>query len=110
MLAVVAGAVASRTRKIGIRVALGAGRLQVAAALSHEFVPALAAGAYGGFAAAYALSNVIRALVPGIAAFYPAAYAAALGGVGLVAVAGAWWPVRRALRIDSARVLSVEEA
>jgi putative ABC transport system permease protein len=96
VLAVVGGAVASRTREIGIRVALGARRRHVVAALSHEFVPALAAGACGGFAAAYALSNVIRALVPGIAAFHPAAYAAALGGVGLVAVIGAWWPIRRA--------------
>jgi putative ABC transport system permease protein len=109
VLAVLAGAVASRTREIGIRIAVGATRLDVVSCLSREFIPALAAGAVAGAAASYSLSSVLRSLVPGVSPVHPAAYGMAIAGVVAIAVAGAWWPVRRALGIDPALVLTAPE-
>jgi ABC-type antimicrobial peptide transport system permease subunit len=109
VLASVAGAVANRTRELGIRIAVGASRRDILISVSRDFVPAFLTGVAAGTLATWGASSVLRSLVPGVALVDPAAFAAASTGIIVVAVAGAWWPVRRALAIDPVIVLAAPE-
>ena len=109
ILAAVAGAVASRTRELGIRIAVGASRRDLLTSLSRDFVPPFLTGVAAGALATWGASNVLRSLVPGVELVDPAAFAAASAGLIAVAVAGAWGPVRRALAIDPVIVLAAPE-
>jgi ABC-type antimicrobial peptide transport system permease subunit len=109
ILAVASGAVASRRREIGIRVAIGATPRHVLASLSRDVVPAIVLGAVAGLAVAGSLVQVLRWLVPGVAPFDPLAYGGAASVLVLIATAGAWFPARRALGIAPTLVMAADE-
>jgi ABC-type antimicrobial peptide transport system permease subunit len=109
ILAVASGAVASRRREIGIRVAIGATPRHVLASLSRDVVPAIVLGAVAGLAAAGSLVQVLRWLVPGVAPFDSLAYGGAASVLVLIATAGAWFPARRALGIAPTLVMAADE-
>jgi|SRR5579871_1309183 len=102
---VIAYAVARRTREIGIRLALGATRAQVAWTLMREVgVLVLAAVALGG-AGALAMTRALRSM---IFAFGPADYSLLFAmGLSLAAVAATagFLPARRAVRLDPMHAL-----
>jgi predicted permease len=97
---VIAYAVRRRTREIGVRIALGAGRGDVTAMLLGGVLRLLAAGFVPGAVGAYFAVRALRGSLFGIAAWdvtMPAVAAAVLGGA---ALAAAWLPARRAARLD----------
>jgi predicted permease len=106
---VTAYSVASRTREIGIRVAIGATRTRVARLVLTEAAKLLLAGSAAGLLLAFFVTKPLAMFfVPGLGAGDPwsfAAVAGVLAGTGIVATFG---PVRRALRVDPATSLRYE--
>lgn len=105
--------VLERTREIGVLRALGSSRWQVRLTICQEGVLLCAVGALLGLAVGLALGYVF---VRGVATIVPSvSYAAPVGTVALVAVAGlalgvlaSILPARRAARMDVVRALSYE--
>jgi predicted permease len=106
--AVVAYAVAQRTREIGVRLALGATAGQVRglvlASAMRAVVPGLAVGALLAAGSAQAL----RALLYKVTPFDGAALAAAVGVLGLAAVISSLLPAMRATRVDPLIAMQAE--
>jgi putative ABC transport system permease protein len=93
-------AVARRTREIGVRMALGAGRGRlVRMVLAQGMRPALL-GAGIGLVGALGLARFLRSLLYGVAAADPLSLAAAAVVIGSAAFLACLAPARRATRID----------
>lgn len=93
-------AVTQRTREVGIRMALGAGRRQVVTAIVRD-AAILVGVAFGiGLLATLAVSRWLAHYLYGVSPHDPLTLAAALAVLALTAVAASWWPARRAARID----------
>ena len=101
-------AVSQRTKEIGIRMALGARPAHVVAAVLRQFSRPVAIGLVVGVAGAAGLSQLLRRELYGISHLDPLAYVAAIGVFAITAALAAWWPARRALRIDPLRPLRYE--
>ncbi len=92
--------VTQRTHEIGIRMALGATRLEVLADVLRQAGWLTLAGGAIGLGAAFALTPLLHSLLYGVGPGDPLVYAAS--GVVLLAVAAAasLGPARRATRLD----------
>ncbi len=105
---VVALAVGARTREIGLRVALGAGRRQVQAMMVRQALVPVVIGAAIGLGGALALSRVMTGLLFEVSATDPMT----LGGVtllfALVAVVASYLPAVKASRLDPMAALRVD--
>ncbi len=100
--------VSQRTREIGIRGAIGATQRQIVGLILRQGFGRVAVGFGFGLAGAAALTRWLGALLFGIGAADPWAYAAvvlALGGVALIAC---WLPARRAAKVDPIVALRAE--
>jgi predicted permease len=108
LLGLVSYAVAQRTKELAIRLALGAGRVEIVAAIARRFAVPVALGVALGVAGTAAISQLIRRALYGVSGVDPASYVGALAV--LIAVLGlaAMLPIRRAFRIDIARILHFE--
>jgi putative ABC transport system permease protein len=105
---VMAYAVTSRRREIGIRVALGANRGDVVAFVLGQGARLTAAGVAIGLAVAVAAARVIRTLLFGVAPTDPAVLGLTVMVMIAVALAAAFVPARRASAIDPMTVLRTE--
>jgi ABC-type antimicrobial peptide transport system, permease component len=101
-------AVGQRTREIGVRMALGAQRVDVLAMVLRQSMTLVAAGLAAGVLGALALTRLLREALYGLTPTDPKTYA----GVSLlfvtVALAAAYLPARRAVRIDPVTALRHE--
>jgi putative ABC transport system permease protein len=97
-----------RMREIGVRLALGARRRQIAGMLLRQGIRLLAIGLLVGFAGAFALSRVIRSLLFSVSAADPAVYFAVSLLLGGAAMLACWIPARRAARVDPMITLRAE--
>jgi putative ABC transport system permease protein len=105
----IAFAVTERTREIGVRIALGAGRRAIIRTLFAQYTGPLVAGTIVGIVLAYLLAQAMRAqIILGLVNFDPIGYLLGLGAFLIVVVAAILIPLRRALRIDPASALRWE--
>ena len=92
--------VASRTREIGIRMALGAETSRVIRLILGEGAGLVASGAAFGLLLAYWLSMFVRRLIFGVGAQSPEILVGVTVTLAIVGLVACWVPARRAARID----------
>jgi predicted permease len=100
--------VEERTREIGIRVALGARRAQVVAALFGSTRAALLAGLAVAAILSFVAGQVLRGFLHGLSPLDPVAYVGTAAVLALAAVAATIIPARRAMRVDPVVALRYE--
>ncbi|PYK97115.1 MAG: hypothetical protein DME19_17420, partial [Verrucomicrobia bacterium] len=106
--AVLAYAVARRTREVGIRMALGAGRSQIRGVFLRHGVRLVANGLVLGIAAAITAGVYMESLLYGVKPTDPWAFAAVVLTLGAVGGIACWLPARRAARVDPVEALRYE--
>ncbi len=97
---VMAYAVAGRTKEIGIRMALGAGRGRVRRMILAEGLTLAAAGLLAGLLISAASMRLMRSLLYGISPIDPLTYAAVAIFLTAVALLSSYVPARRATKVD----------
>jgi putative ABC transport system permease protein len=97
---VIAYSVAERTHEIGIRVALGASRRDVAEMVMTQGTLMTAAGLALGLAGAVFATRYLTSLLYGIAPRDPVTLGGSAALLGVVALAACYLPARRAIRVD----------
>jgi predicted permease len=100
--------VARRTREIGIRMALGATTPQVRRLVVREVAVMIGIGMAAGLGAALAASRLIESVLFETKPADPLVYTAAAGILGLIALAAAYVPARRATGVDPMIALRYE--
>jgi predicted permease len=106
--AVMAFLVAGRTREIGVRMALGADRRNIARLVLGSGVRLVMAGVVVGLAAAVVASQWVRAQLFGVSPVDPITYALVALVVMGTALMAAWSPARTASRVDPSVTLRAE--
>jgi len=108
LYAVVSYGVTSRTREIGVRVALGANRADVMRFVSHEGLRLTVIGLAAGLVLALLLSVALSRFLFGVRAVDPFAFPAVILVLGATAACACYFPARRALRVDPVIALRAE--
>jgi predicted permease len=108
LYALLAYIVATRTREVGLRIALGATPAMMVRFIGRWALRVTAAGIIAGLVGAMVMTRSMRALLFGIDALDPATYAVVIATFTLVAVAAGALPALRAARIDPAVALKVD--
>jgi len=101
-------AVARRTREIGVRMALGAQRCDVLAAVIRQGMTLTLLGCVLGMILAVALTRVVSSLLYGITATDPLTFVLTVLLLSAVALVSCWLPAHRAARIDPMEALRHE--
>jgi hypothetical protein len=102
---VTAHAVGRRRREIGIRIALGADARRVARAVTERIAILVVVGVAAGSALALWTAPVVESLLFGLEPRDPSTFAFASGVLVAVAASAAFFPARRAARLDPASLL-----
>lgn len=105
---VISYSVAQRTREVGIRMALGAGRGDVLTLVLRQALPLVGSGLAIGLAAALLLARLLGTLLFEVTPVDPATYLAVAMLLGTVALAAAALPARRAATVDPMSALRRE--
>ena len=98
--AVISYAVSQRTREIGIRLALGAGRSDVLRLVVRDGMTPAVIGAVLGAIGAIGVTRLMRNLLYGVSATDPIVFGTVLGGLVVIALGACYMPARRASRVD----------
>jgi ABC-type antimicrobial peptide transport system permease subunit len=89
-----------RTHEIGIRVALGAARIDVLKLILIQGLWLTLCGLFGGLALAFALTRAVAALLYGVSATDPVTIFGVVLLLGAMSVLVCYLPARRAMRIN----------
>ncbi len=108
LYALIAYQVQQRTNEIGIRLALGATRTEVAGLIAKRVALLTLPGIVLGLAGALATSRFLRAIVFQVNVSDPVIYAVVPLILACVAALASWLPARRAMRVDPAVALRYE--
>ncbi len=101
----VAGSVEDRSKEIGIRIALGAEPVAVMRETLARLLRQIALGIAIGLVLAALVARGLEASLYNVTARDLPAYAGSVAVLSLVALCAAWWPARRAARLDAAHLL-----
>ena len=102
---VIAYSVAQRTREIGIRVALGATKADVAGMVVHHGLVLGAIGGGAGLVVALAVTRVLQSLLYEVAPRDPLTLALIAGVLIIVVLLASWVPARRAASVPAIQAL-----
>ena len=105
---VVAFSVTRRTREIGIRMALGAGRSDVLRLIVGEGGRLAVLGVAIGMAASFVTTRLLASLLFGVSATDPITFAGVAALLFLAALLASYIPARRAMRLDPNTALHYE--
>jgi predicted permease len=105
---VMAYTVSRKTNEIGIRMALGSSRIQVARLVLREALLMVLAGLVLGIPAALATARLMRSQLYGLGPYDPLTLLFAVGVMTGVAVLACYPPATRAMRIDPMEALRYE--
>lgn len=105
---VMAYSVTRRTREIGVRMALGAGRDRIRALILREVLSVLAAGVIIGIPAALGAARLSASLLYGVKPSDPLVIAAVVAALSVAALAAGYIPMRRAAAISALEALRYE--
>ena len=105
LYAVVAHAVSQRTREIGLRIALGATRRDIARLVFAQAIRPLAPGLIIGFLLALAAGRILPFVLVGVSSSDPLTFTAILAVLISAAALGCLLPARRATRVDPVSAL-----
>ena len=105
---VIAYVVGQRTQEIGIRMALGAHRMDVLRLMLWEGMQLALIGVVFGIAAGMALTRLMSKMLYGVTATDPLTFSGVALILLLVAIAACYFPARRASRVDPMQALRSE--
>jgi predicted permease len=105
---VIAFVAAQRTQEIGVRMALGATRLDILRLIAREGVRLIALGGVVGLGAAFAAAQLLKSLLFGVGPHDPAAFVAVALLLALVALAATLVPARAAMKVEPVVALRYE--
>lgn len=105
---VISYSVGQRTQEIGIRMALGATRMQVLGMILKQGVGLAIAGIIVGIAGALALNQVMKGMLVGVSTTDAPVFTIAAVSIALIAIAACYLPARRATAVDPVVALRYE--
>ena len=105
---VVTHSVNRRSREMGIRIALGAGRTRLLRLVLGEGLKLTVLGAAAGLAASLAMTRLMSSLLFGISTADPATYAAVAALIVASGLFSCYFPARRAMGADPVEALRSE--
>ena len=105
LVGLVGYAVTQRTKEIAIRLAIGASRREIFRTVLRHFAWPTMIGLLAGIAGTAALSQILRRVLYGISGLDPLSYLAAISLLAFILAVAALLPIRRAFRLDVARIL-----
>jgi putative ABC transport system permease protein len=105
---VLAYSVSERTKEIGVRVAVGASPERIVTMVLGDVAWVLIAGLTAGVEGSFLLGRLVSSLLFETSAVNPLAFGFALGVLVVAAFAAAYFPVRRAIRVDPMIALRYE--
>jgi predicted permease len=101
-------AVAQRRREIGVRMALGAQRQQIASHFLLLGLRLLAAGAFAGAFGAWLAGRAMQRILFGVPALHLATFLGTFGILAVVSLVACWLPARNAAKVDPMEALRCE--
>jgi predicted permease len=105
---VIAYVAAQRTQEIGVRMALGATRMDILRLIAGEGLRLIVSGGAVGLGAALAAAQLLKSMLFGVGPRDPAAFMAVALLLGLVALAATLIPARAAMRVEPVVALRYE--
>ncbi len=105
---VIAYSVVQRTREIGIRVALGAGKADILKMMVQQGMIPVAIGLIAGIAGAFAFSRFIAGLLYAVSPLDPSTFIFTTIFITLVALLASYIPARRAMKVHPVTALRYE--
>ncbi|HVW06853.1 MAG TPA: ABC transporter permease [Vicinamibacterales bacterium] len=105
---VLADGVGRRTREIGVRMALGAGRTQVVGLIVRQGAMLTTIGVFTGLVAAPWLTRYLKSMLFDVSPFDPQIFLAVALVLAIIATLAAYLPARRATRVDPVIALRAE--
>jgi putative ABC transport system permease protein len=98
----------ARRHEMAVRLAIGGSPYHVLRLIVRHVLLVIGLGISLGLAGALTTARSMRGLLFGIEPWDPLSQTVTIAALGLVAVAAAWIPIRRAMRVDPAIVLRTE--
>jgi ABC-type antimicrobial peptide transport system permease subunit len=105
---VVAFVAAQRTQEIGVRVALGATRVDILRLIAGEGIRLIVMGGVAGVGLALALARLLKSLLFNVGPYDPAVYVGVVLVLALVALAATLVPALGAMRVEPCEALRYE--